>query len=164
MTLRVIFYFLFLSACGGFDITISDTLKTQDTLKNRQKLPKSPGKAMLLSTVFPGGGQFYTQNYIKGVLIGGAETVLGYLSIKEHTTAQRFLKDYDTSNYIYHRNKRNDFLFLTGAVLAFSLADAYVSAHMFRFREEERLSSVSLRGMRNAEYGMRIYLSIAFHF
>lgn len=113
---------------------------------------KSPPLAILLSAVFPGGGQFYTENYLKGVVIGSAQASLTYLVIQEHYEAQG-AKGGDSTESEAHRARRDRWLWWTAGVWVFSMADAYTSAHMWRFREQQSLSfrlvpegfSISLR-------------------
>lgn len=101
---------------------------------------KSPGRAVLLSFFIPGGGQIYTGNYLKAVVIAPAEVTLGYLSYSEHIKARDALVRGDSSAYLFYRDRRNNFLFWTGAVLVFSMADAYVSAELFGFEQQMRLA------------------------
>lgn len=101
---------------------------------------KSPGRAVLYSFLFPGGGQIYTQNYWKAAIVAPAEVVFGYLSYSEFRKARDALARQDTVAYFFHRDRRNSFLWWTGAVVVFSMADAYVSAQMFGFDAEMRLS------------------------
>lgn len=103
---------------------------------------KSSGRAMLYSLLIPGGGQFYTENYLKGVVIGGAQATLEYLAVRDHLRALDCLARTDTLTYVRYRDSRNNLLWWSASVLVFSLADAYVSAHMYRFKEEERLTFV----------------------
>lgn len=105
----------------------------------KAKFYKSPGKAMLLSTLLPGAGQFYTQNYLKGTVMLGAWSILGSLSIREHVLARDALRKNNNQNYLEHRDKRNNLLWWTAAVWVFSIADAYVSSHMYKFKEQESL-------------------------
>ncbi len=112
---------------------------SRDTATNR--IPaKSPGRAVLLSFLIPGGGQIYTRNYLKAALIASTEIGLGYLTIQEHLRASRALAVQDSVRYAYHRDRRGAFLWWTAATVAFSMADAYVSAQMFGFDQEMRLS------------------------
>lgn len=101
---------------------------------------RSPGKAVLLSLLIPAGGQVYTRNYWKVPLIAPAELALGYLTCREYSAARSALSRNDTSGYVQHRDRGTTFLFFTGAVIAFSMADAYVSAQLFGFKEQMRLS------------------------
>ncbi|OPX18137.1 hypothetical protein BXT86_02750 [candidate division WOR-3 bacterium 4484_100] len=90
---------------------------------------KNAGLAMLLCTV-PGGGQFYTERYLPGILIAGTEITLGYYAYKYHQEG-----DYE---------KRNSFLWWELFVFGYSLADAYVGAKMFGFDVEADLEQVSI--------------------
>uniref|UniRef100_A0A7C4XTI8 DUF5683 domain-containing protein n=1 Tax=candidate division WOR-3 bacterium TaxID=2052148 RepID=A0A7C4XTI8_UNCW3 len=92
----------------------------------REKLVRT---AMLLS-LFPGGGQFYTERYIPGFLIGTGEVTLGYLAYKNHRDG----------NY----SERNSFLWWELFLFGYSLADAYVGAKMYGFDVETDLNKVSL--------------------
>jgi TM2 domain-containing membrane protein YozV len=107
--------------------------------KFQNKFYKSPGKAMLFSTLLPGAGQYYTGNYLKGALMTAAWGTLGFLSIREHFIARDALAQNNTPRYINHRDQRNLWLWWTAAVWVFSIADAYVSSHMYKFKEQETL-------------------------
>jgi hypothetical protein len=139
----------------------SDTLKPQlnppdstpgaDTV-SAYRPAKSTGTAVLLSFLLPGGGQVYTGNWWKAALIAPAEVTLGYFSIKEHLSASDYLSQFnlyhaqsDSVNYVRHRDTRTALLWWTGAVLAFSMADAYVSAQMYGFDREIRLTLGPMR-------------------
>ncbi|MGQ9678179.1 MAG: DUF5683 domain-containing protein [bacterium] len=100
---------------------------------------KSPGRAVLYSFLIPGGGQIYTNNYWKAAIIAPAEVSLGYLSYTEFKKARDALVRQDTVAYSFHRDRRNSFLWWTGAIVVFSMADAYISAHMFGFERDMRL-------------------------
>ncbi len=105
-----------------------------------KKLPvKSPGRAVVFSLLFPGGGQLYTGRYWKAAVIAPAELGLGYLSYQEHLRAEQARAEADTAKYRYYRDRRTTFLWWTAATVVFSMADAYVSAQMFGFEQELRL-------------------------
>ncbi|UCD18834.1 MAG: hypothetical protein JSU64_05240 [candidate division WOR-3 bacterium] len=91
------------------------------------KAEKNAGIAMLLC-VFPGGGQFYTERYVPGVIIGAAEIAIGYYAFKYHRD-----EDY---------TRRNSMLWWGFFAFGFSLADAYVGAKMHGFDVESDLSGV----------------------
>ena len=99
-----------------------------DSAARPQVRTKSPGTAVLLSLLIPGGGQAYVGQWWKTALIAPAEAVLGYYSYRAHLDASAALGRQDTAAYIAARDKRAMFLWLTGATVAFSMADAYVSA------------------------------------
>jgi len=106
---------------------------------------KSTGTAVLLSFLLPGGGQVYTGNWWKAALIAPAEVTLGYFSVREHVAATDAWNSGDTTGYVRHRDRRTALLWWTGAVLAFSMADAYVSAQMYGFDREMRLTLGPMR-------------------
>lgn len=90
---------------------------------------KNAGLAMLLC-VFPGGGQFYTERYVPGVLIGAAEIAIGYYAYQYH-------QDGDDE-------QRNSMLWWGLFTFGFSLADAYVGAKMHGFDVEADIDRVGL--------------------
>jgi hypothetical protein len=117
-----------------------DSVAVKETPKK-----KNVTTAMLLSTFIPGGGQFYNQSYIKGVLVAGGEATLGYFTVREH---MRMLSARDT-NLVDSvkqdivdqiRFRRNTYAFFTGMIIAYAVADAFVDAHMFGFRQQQRLT------------------------
>jgi hypothetical protein len=114
--------------------TMTDTLRAGPAGARRARTVR-PGTAVLLSALIPGGGQFYTGNLLKGVLLGVCELSLAGLSLREHLEASRAAPEQRAA----HEDSRNTFLFWTGFVWGYSLADAYVSAHMYGFKEEQRL-------------------------
>lgn len=89
---------------------------------------KNAALAMALCVV-PGGGQFYTERYVPGILIGAVEVTLGYYAIKYHRE----------ENY----SKRNSMLWWGALVFGFSLADAYVAAKMYGFDVDADIDKVS---------------------
>jgi len=151
-----------LALLAGFVLAQTpDTLKPQlnppdSTFKSdtigTYRPAKSTGTAVLLSFLLPGGGQVYTGNWWKAALITPAEVVLGCFSVKEHVAASKSLERFrelgdstDLTAYVRHRDARTALLWWTGAVVAFSMADAYVSAQMYGFDREMRLTLGPLR-------------------
>lgn len=90
---------------------------------------KNAGLAMLLCVV-PGGGQFYTERYVPGLVIAATELTLGYYAYKYHQD-----EDY---------NGRNSMLWWGLFVFGYSLADAYVGAKMYGFDIDADIDKVSL--------------------
>ncbi len=115
-------YPLFLSSLL-FAQNIPDTLPRSSLPESIPLYERSPGRAILFSTLLPGGGQFYTENYIKGTIFLFGEGALFYFTLKE--------KD---------RDKRSNFIWWTAAVHIFNIADAYVSAHFYKFKQNKRIS------------------------
>jgi len=90
---------------------------------------KSSNLAMLLCCI-PGGGQFYTERYIPGVLIAGAEMTLSYYAYRADRN-----RDYAT---------RNSLLWWDLFVFGYSLADAYVGAKLHGFEIETDINRISI--------------------
>lgn len=140
--------------------TVQDTLETSpDSLtilpdttivsqQGREKEPKkkNPRTAMLLSAFIPAGGQLYNQSLWKAPFIAGGEITLGYFTVKEHLAMQEARQDTSLTQderedlVNSHMDRRNTFGFFTLAVIAFSMADAYVDAHMFGFKKAQTLT------------------------
>ena len=127
----------------GIKDSISQTEVKKEKPKNQNKFYKSPGRAMLFSTILPGAGQYYTENYLKGALMTAAWGALGYLAIHENLQASDALSRNDQNSYIEHRDQRNLWLWWTAAVWVFSIADAYVSSNMYKFKQQETLTSIA---------------------
>ncbi len=96
---------------------------------------KSPTKAMLLS-LFPGGGQFYNQEYAKGILFASVQTFCLAFLVREHICAIDAEADGREDDYDYHISKRYDWLWWSLGVWAVSMGDAYVGAHLYNFDED----------------------------
>jgi hypothetical protein len=101
---------------------------------------RSPGTAVLLSLLLPGGGQVYTSNWWKAAVIAPAEVTLGYFTYKAHMDASAALGRGDSAAYVGLRDRRTALLWWTGAVIVLSMTDAYVSAEMFGFDREMSLA------------------------
>ncbi len=96
---------------------------------------KSPTKAMLLS-ILPGGGQFYNEKYIKGIIFATAQTLCLGFAVREHIYAMDAESKGRENDYNYHIAKRYDWLWLSCGVWALSIGDAYVDAHFYNFHED----------------------------
>ncbi|MCX7757958.1 MAG: hypothetical protein N2166_06595 [candidate division WOR-3 bacterium] len=93
---------------------------------------RSPGLSMILSFAFPGGGQFYCEEYFKGTLFLVSEGFLGYYIYKSQ-------QNYKLTGEQKYRDQRNNLLWWLATVKAISLADAYISAQMYKFNEQLQL-------------------------
>lgn len=118
---------------GAASAQASDSTPTTRVEPPAIILQKSPGRAVLLSALIPGGGQVYTGCWWKTLLIAPAEVTLGCLAVLDHQAANEALGAGDTTEHVRLRDRCNAFLYFTGAVIAYSMADAYVSARMYGF-------------------------------
>jgi len=110
---------------------------------------KSPRGAVIRAAVFPGWGQWYNEKKFKAFLVLGTE--IGFVSTAIwhnqrvvtplDESAGTYTEEYKESYKDFHINMRNQFVwYLAGAIL-YSMADAYVDAHLFEFDESPDLSA-----------------------
>jgi hypothetical protein len=125
------------------------TGRAQDSITFK-KPHRSAFLAVSFSAVFPGGGQLYTQNYLKAAGFAGT---LGYLGYNWYRYNEDYWASSDADMDYYYEKRRKYMLWTIGVWLG-SLADAYVSAHLYKFNyySEPRISlavgqnSVALTG------------------
>lgn len=133
----------------------SDGLSKPDSV--RENYPKKkPGVALFLS-LLPGGGQFYTENYLKGIIIGGIQLYFGGGTIYLHLKAEEARREkYESWEWYYdwYSNQRNNFLWWDALVWVLSMSDAYVSAHFYKFKEQGKLRLETGYLIRDTRCGM----------
>jgi len=136
--IAVIFLLIPSASRAGVTSEQADTLRASaDTLKavvgDTTEVPaKSPAGAMLRSLAVPGWGQFYNGKYMQGALILGLETFFAAGAFVEHRNFVREGRSWSSP----HRERRNNFLIWLAGPVLFSMADAYVAAHLYRFDED----------------------------
>ena len=108
--------------------------------KESKSIKKSPTWAMISSALLPGGGQFYTEHYKKGLLFALAQGTLAGMTLYQHIKTEenwdRFESSGDVNDFnVYsdHYDKRRTLLFIDAGVWILSIADAYISAHFYEF-------------------------------
>ncbi len=143
MTTRIALAALALAACCLGQPALPDSAGRPQAGKAAER--RSPGLAMALSLVVPGGGQVYTGQYWKAAAIAPVEVGLGWLALRQHNFARRSLAAGDTTAYRFHRDWRTTWLWWTGAVVVFSMADAYVSARLFGFERQMQFADSAER-------------------
>jgi hypothetical protein len=104
---------------------------------------RSPMGALLRSVVVPGWGQYYNRKYIKSAIVCGAETffivraVHWWVKAEDEYASIQGLPESEQraafARYSAYRSNRNDYLWLTGLTVFFSMFDAYVDAHLAGF-------------------------------
>jgi len=103
----------------------------------RVRTVKNPTAAMLRSLALPGWGQWYNEKKFKAVVMMGAELGLVADAIVQNQLAARSEQFYERE---YYRNNRSLAIWWLGAVILYSMADAYVDAHLFGFDERPELT------------------------
>ncbi len=104
-------------------------------------IAKSATTAMLLTTFVPGGGQFYTKRYTKGIIIGGAQTYLIYSGIQtqmdlnkiNRTTNLTPEQQNDKDNLL---DQRREIAWWVALVWTIGIFDAYVDAQLYNFESD----------------------------
>lgn len=131
----------------------------------------APGWVMARSLALPGWGQFHNGAWLKGVLLGGAETALalgvwddsrGLPRLQREADEARQEGDLAAENaaitaYNDRLARLNSRAWMLGAVVFYTLMDAYVDAH-FRDFEIEFETDPALPGGKPPERGTRFFL------
>jgi hypothetical protein len=109
--------------------------------KTRPDSLKSPSGAMLRSLAVPGWGQWYNGKKLKTVLVAGGEIGLVADAIIQNQLAARAQTDIDR---LFYRDNRSLAIWWLAAAILYSMADAYVDAHMYHFDESPELSQAPI--------------------
>lgn len=136
----------------GQDSTLKVLIPKKEAPK-KFHMKKSPLKAVLLSAVLPGAGQFYNESYWKIPIIAGLVGYFGYEYIRQNNLYKDYRDDYTVSQTPenpagdlnlktlreFYRNQRDDFVWYFLIIYTVNLVDAYVGAQLFDFdvREEK---------------------------
>ncbi len=111
------------------------------------ELKKRPGWAIVTSVVLPGGGQFYAENYARGLFFSTLQIGLLSMTVYEKVQERDYKKQYDEDGssatwdeYNKHRSRVRNLLWWDAGIWFFSCADAFTDAHFYGFGEEERFS------------------------
>lgn len=108
-------------------------------------LSKSAATAMLLTTFIPGGGQFYTKRYAKGIIIGGAQSYLLYTGVQTQIDINEINRATSpTTEQLNYREELLDKRRATGwwmaLVWTIGILDAYVDSQLYDFESDLSLS------------------------
>lgn len=123
-------------------------------------ISKSPTGAMVRSLLFPGLGQWYNNKKFKALVVFGAQTGLIANSIYLNQKLVQSQDDWEREFYINNRNL--SVWWLVGATL-FSIADAFVDAHLFNFDESPDLTYLKISPIISVAEA-NIQVSMAYHF
>jgi hypothetical protein len=104
-------------------------------------ISKSATTAMLLTTFLPGGGQFYTKRYAKGIIIGGAQSYLIYSGIQTQIDLNELNQTTNPSSQQQNDKaelfeKRRKIAWWMTLVWTIGILDAYVDAQLYNFESE----------------------------
>lgn len=106
-------------------------------------LSKSAITAMLLTTFIPGGGQFYTKRWIKGIIIGGTQSYIIYrgldIQFELNDVEKKLQESYSESLFSEKEDllvKRGEIIWLGALVWTIGVLDAYVDAQLYDFESD----------------------------
>jgi hypothetical protein len=123
--MQTIVLFLLVYSATGTDSTVQEFKQ------------KNPAVALSLS-LLPGGGQFYTENYLKGVIFAGVQSFFGggagYLHFKAEEERKKKGESWEYYSEWYSAQRTN-YLWWSALTWAIAMSDAYVSAHFYKFKE-----------------------------
>ncbi len=94
---------------------------------------KSPSEAVKRAMLFPGGGQFYNEQPIKGMLLVGAAIGSAFLYMDNANKYTNYSGD-DPSQKATYLKLRNKYGWWIGIVYIYGLLDAIVEAHLHSFK------------------------------
>jgi len=139
-------------------VEIDSLASKNDTVKTSVR---SPTSAMIRSIIFPGWGQWYNKKYFKAVFAFGAEVGLLANSIYLNQKYVASKTELDREFYINNRNLSNWYLL---GVILFSMADAFVDAHLADFDESSDLTSVKIEPLYSGEdIGFQLAICVNFN-
>lgn len=98
-------------------------------------LSKSAKTAMLLTSLIPGGGQFYTERYAKGAIIGGIQSYLIIDGVQTQIKLNRTPKE-NKQKREELSNKRRNIAWKMALVWSLGILDAYVDAQLYNFESD----------------------------
>ena len=123
----------------SIEIKQSNLNGIQDSVK---LITKTPNGAMIRSLIFPGLGQWYNNKKFKAFVFFCAET--GLLANAIYLN-QQLVKSTDVGYRNYYIENRNISVWWLVGVTLFSMADAFVDAHLADFDESPILSSLKIK-------------------
>ena len=147
-----------LSKSDDFNVAVDTLTNRNDTLKTSVK---SPTGAMIRSLIFPGWGQLYNKQYLKALLAFGAEIGLVANSVYLNQKYKASDTEQEREFYINNRNLSNWWLI---GVILFSMADAFVDAHLSDFDESPDLSLIEIIPIcRGDDIGIQLSVCVNFN-
>ena len=95
---------------------------------------KSPQTAAMRSFIFPGGGQYYNEQPIKGAVLTtmGLSSAILYLDYSKKYNDSKNLNQADKKNFLHQRNRYGWWIII---VYIYGLFDAIVEAHLHPFNK-----------------------------
>ena len=130
---------------------------------NSEEMKKHPGWAIIASVILPGGGQFYAENYARGIFFSSLQLSLLSLTIYEKVQEMDYKKLYDENQekdtwdkYNKHRSRVRNLLWWDAGIWFLSCADAFTDAHFYGFNETEGMQLHLNKRQDGLQIGVRL--------
>lgn len=134
-------------------MSIQDSVISKDTVNKDFVMKKNPWKAVGLSAILPGLGQFYNESYWKLPVIAIVGGYFGYEILHNNSRFQDYKTLYENSQTPlnpsgdlrykslreYYRDQRDQFILYYGIFYIITLVDAYVDAHLYDFTVTDKI-------------------------
>jgi hypothetical protein len=131
---------------------------------------KSPGKAVIMSAVLPGLGQFYNESYWKIPIVYGLGAFFVYEYSKYNKDFNNYSNQFEASKtgdnpggsyYLksyreFYRDKRDSFIWYGGFLYLINIVDALVDAHLYNFDVNENVSLGLTPNITNKAFYLKI--------
>ncbi len=112
-----------------------------------EEMKKHPGWAIIATALLPGGGQFYAENYARGLFFSALQmsllTMTIYEKIQEKDYKSLWEKNQEQAmwdEYNKHRGRVRNLLWWDTGIWFLACADAFTDAHFYGFGDEDGLS------------------------
>ncbi len=114
---------------------------------------------MLLTTLIPGGGQFYTERYFKGIIVGGAQSYIIYRGIQTQLRLNDLDRELDLSPTEQEEkqmllDQRREIAWWMALVWTIGILDAYVDAQLYGFESD---LTIDQTGSPKVELSLKIH-------
>ena len=120
---------------------------TMSTSANARELKKHPGWAIVATAILPGGGQFYAENYARGIFFAILQISLTSMTVYEKIQAMDYQYLYNQNGnqeswiqYNKHKGRVKNLLWWDAGIWFLSCADAFTDAHFYEFNEDVGIS------------------------
>jgi hypothetical protein len=120
-------------------------------------ISKSAKTAMLLTAAIPGGGQFYTERYFKGIIIGGTQSYLIYRGIQTQLELNKIGNNLSQEAQEEKQelfDQRREIGWWMALVWTIGILDAYVDAQLYGFESD---LTIDERGSPKIELSLKIH-------
>ncbi len=145
--LRIIFFNIL---CAILFSSISYAQQKMD-FRTLEEQVKNPKIALKKSIIFPGMGQIYNDQKIKGYSLITAE-ILSLWSFNENRKKYKNYTENDTKSQDYYLRERNRFAWIAIGLYFYGIIDAVVEAHLDDFDKiVKQNKSLKKEGSKNAK-------------